>query len=124
MVSGYMRSAQKLSPVEIPHNENARFFDSYVLEFLDLPEKYSERDLKRAIIQNLKNFILEIGRDFSFMEEEYRVQVGNSDYYIDLLFYHRELSCLVAFELKIDKLQDIEDILLRDHMFCSIIILL
>jgi predicted nuclease of restriction endonuclease-like (RecB) superfamily len=55
-----------------------------VLEFPDLPEKYSERDLKRAIIQNLKNFILEIGRDFSFMEEEYRVQVGNSDVLIYL----------------------------------------
>ena len=67
--------------------------------------KYSESDLKRAIVQNLKNFVLEIGRDFSFVGEEYRVQVANSDFYIDLLFYHRGLSCLVAFELKIDKFQ-------------------
>jgi len=65
----------------------------------------SEDDLKRAIVANLKNFILEIGKDFTFVGEEYRVQVGNSDYYIDLLFYHRGLSCLVAFELKIDKFQ-------------------
>jgi predicted nuclease of restriction endonuclease-like (RecB) superfamily len=101
----YMLSAQPLAPVEIPRKENARFLDSYVLEFLDLPEKHSENDLKRAIIQNLKNFILEVGKDFSFIGDEYRVQVANSDYYIDLLFYHRGLSCLVAFELKIDQFE-------------------
>ena len=99
----YMLSTQTLAPVEVTNNENARFLDRYILEFLDLPEKHSESDLKRAIVQNLKNFILEIGRDFSFVGEEYRVQVANSDYYIDLLFYHRGLSCLVAFELKIDQ---------------------
>ncbi|MCD8006072.1 MAG: PDDEXK nuclease domain-containing protein [Oscillospiraceae bacterium] len=77
------------------------FLDSYVLEFLDVPDTVSEHDLQKSIIRNLKDFILEIGRDFTFIGEEYRVQVGNHDYYIDLLFYHRELSCLVAFELKI-----------------------
>ncbi len=51
----------------------------------------------------MKKFILEIGKDFTFVGEEYRVQVGNSDFYIDLIFYHRGLSCLVAFELKIDE---------------------
>ena len=51
----------------------------------------------------MKNFILELGRDFLFIDEEYKVQVGNSDFYIDLLFYHRGLQCLVAFELKADK---------------------
>lgn len=61
--------------------------------------------MKRAIVENLKDFILEIGKDFTFIGEEYRVQVGNSDFYIDLLFYHRGLSCLVAFELKIGKFQ-------------------
>lgn len=77
------------------------FIDSYVLDFLDLPEFVSEQDLRESIIQNLKNFILEIGKDFTFVDEEYRLQVGNRDCYIDLLFYHRGLSCLVAFELKI-----------------------
>lgn len=77
------------------------FIDSYVLDFLDLPEFVSEQDLRESIIQNLKNFILEIGKDFTFVDEEYRLQVGTRDYYIDLLFYHRGLSCLVAFELKI-----------------------
>lgn len=74
-----------------------------MLEFLDLPEKFTERSFKKAIIENLKQFILEFGKDFSFVGQEYRVQVGNSDFYIDLLFYNRALSCLVAIELKIGK---------------------
>ena len=77
------------------------FMDSYVLEFLDAPKIGNEREFQKSILDNLKNFILEIGKDFSFISNEYRVQVGNHDYYIDLLFYHRGLSCLVAFELKI-----------------------
>lgn len=77
------------------------FLDTYTLDFLDLPETFSEKDLQKSVIKNLKNFILEIGKDFTFIGEEYRLQVGNHDYFIDLLFYHRELSCLVAFELKI-----------------------
>lgn len=77
------------------------FMDSYVLEFLDMPKIGSERDFQKSILENLKNFILEIGKDFTFIGNEHRVQVGNHDYYIDLLFYHRGLSCLVAFELKL-----------------------
>ena len=82
---------------------NTRLLDTYSLEFLDLPNQYSEKDLKKAIISNMKEFILEIGKDFTYIGEEYRVQVGNEDFYIDLLFYNRALSCLVAFELKIGK---------------------
>jgi len=77
--------------------------DSYVLEFLDLPTEYKEKDLRKAIVANLKNFILEFGKEFAFVGEEYKVQVGNSDFFIDLLFYNRELSCLVAIELKLGK---------------------
>ena len=76
--------------------------DMYMLEFLDLPEPYKEYDLKKAILKNMKKFLLEFGRDFIFIDEEYHVQVGNNDYYVDLLFYHRELQCLVAIDLKID----------------------
>jgi predicted nuclease of restriction endonuclease-like (RecB) superfamily len=79
------------------------FRDSYVLDFLNLPPRHSENDLKSALILCLKDFILELGRDFSFIGQEYRLQVGNTDFFIDLLFYHRELQSLVAFELKIDK---------------------
>lgn len=99
----FMLSAEKLQPVPAAHAVKERFLDSYVLEFLDLPERFSELEFQRAILLNLKNFILEIGRDFSFIGEEYRVQVGGDDFYVDLLFYHRGLSCLVAFELKIGK---------------------
>ncbi len=77
------------------------FMDNYALEFLDAPKIGNERDFQKSILENLRNFILEIGKDFSFIGNEYRVQIGNHDYYIDLLFYHRGLSCLVAFELKI-----------------------
>ncbi len=76
--------------------------DSYVFEFLDLEEPYKEKDLRRQIVSHLKDFILEFGRDFTFVGEEYRVQVGNTDFFIDLLFYNRALTCLVAIELKID----------------------
>jgi len=78
------------------------FKDTYILDFLDLPEHFSEKDLRKALIENLKHFILELGRDFTFIGEEYRLQVGNNDYFIDLLFFHRDLQCLVVFELKID----------------------
>jgi predicted nuclease of restriction endonuclease-like (RecB) superfamily len=77
------------------------FKDHYVLEFLGLPDPHSENDLKRALVRHMKAFVLELGKDFLFVSEEYRLQVGNQDFYIDLLFYHRNLSALVAFELKI-----------------------
>ena len=80
---------------------NTRILDTYSLEFLDLPVEFSENDFKKSIISNLKKFILEVGKDFTFIGDEYRIQVGNHDFYIDLLFYNRELSCLVAFELKL-----------------------
>ena len=99
----YMLSAGKQLPEHIPSAVKGRILDSYVLEFLDLPEQYSENNLKKAIIGNLKNFILEFGKDFTFIGEEYRVQVGGQDFYIDLLFYNRALSCLVPIELKIGK---------------------
>ncbi len=79
------------------------FKDSYVFDFLNLPETHNETDLQKGLINQMKNFILELGRDFLFIGEEYKVQVGSSDFYIDLLFYHRGLQCLVAFELKADK---------------------
>lgn len=99
----YMLSQKPAAPAlaESKKATSNVFLDNYVLDFLDVPEMVSEKDLQKSIIRNLKNFILEIGKDFTFIGEEYRVQVGNHDYYIDLLFYHRGLSCLVAFELKI-----------------------
>ncbi|MFI3326563.1 MAG: PDDEXK nuclease domain-containing protein [Clostridia bacterium] len=97
----YMLSKEKVGPLAVPEKIKNEFLDSYVLEFLDLPETFSEHDFQKAIIQNIKKFILEFGKDFTFIGEEYKVQVGGHDYFIDLLFYHRGLACLVAFELKI-----------------------
>lgn len=99
----YMLSNGKNTPTlqKAKHETYNLFLDSYVLEFLDAPKLGNEKAFQKSILENLKNFILEIGKDFTFIDNEYRVQVGNHDYYIDLLFYHRGLSCLVAFELKI-----------------------
>lgn len=96
---------QKLSAVlrELHPTIGNTFKDNYVLEFLGLPETHSESDLQKALIQHMKAFILELGGDFIFIGEQYRLQVGNQDFYIDLLFYHRGLAALVAFELKIGK---------------------
>lgn len=88
---------------ETNHDLTNTFKDSYVFEFLNLPEPHSESVLQRGLVRQMKNFILELGKDFLFISEEYKLQVGNSDFYIDLLFYHRGLQCLVAFELKGDK---------------------
>ena len=85
-----------------PEAVNA-FRDSYIFDFLNLREAYNESDLQKGLIRQMKEFILEIGKDFLFFGEEYKLQVGSSDFYIDLLFYHRSLQCLVAFELKTDK---------------------
>lgn len=88
---------------ESNHDHSITFKDSYVFEFLNLPETHSESDLQRGLVRQLKNFILELGKDFLFIGEEYKLQVGNSDFFIDLLFFHRGLQCLVAFELKANK---------------------
>jgi predicted nuclease of restriction endonuclease-like (RecB) superfamily len=88
---------------ESNHDLTNTFKDSYVFEFLNLPDSHSESDLQRGLVRQIKNFILELGKNFLFIGEEYKLQVGNSDFYIDLLFYHRGLQCLVAFELKADK---------------------
>jgi predicted nuclease of restriction endonuclease-like (RecB) superfamily len=92
------KSAAKLGKVDL-----ASFKDTYVFDFLNLPKEHTETDLQMALIARMKDFVLELGKDFLFVGQEYRLQVGNSDFEIDLLFYHRGLQCLVAFELKAEK---------------------
>ena len=82
-------------------SENLFFRDPYVLDFLGLQDTYSEKDLENAILHELEKFLLEMGRDFAFLGRQVRITVGNRDYYIDLLFYHRKLKRLVAVELKL-----------------------
>lgn len=81
------------------------FKDPYIFEFLELPIGHSEKDLEKALILNLQKFIVELGRGFTYMGSQHRLQVGNKDYYTDLLFFHRDLQCLVLFELKIQEFE-------------------
>lgn len=83
-------------------NDVGKIRDMYMLEFLDLPEPYLEHDFQKAIVNNMKKFLLEFGKDFIFMGEQYHLQVGAKDYFVDLIFFHRELQCLIAIDLKID----------------------
>ncbi len=98
----YMLSQNKLLP-ETVHSQQNPFLDSYIVEFLDLPESFHENDFRRVLVKGMREFILELGKDFTFVGEEYPIQVGGEDYRIDLLFFHRKLRCLVAMELKIGK---------------------
>ena len=100
-------SPAKLSPpVRELHPEAASVFkDSYLVEFLDLPKDHSEADLHDGLVAKLKDFLIELGRDFCFVGSHYPVQVGGRDFEIDLLFFHRGLNCLIDIELKVDEFQ-------------------
>jgi len=93
-----LKAEQKLSPDLV-------FRDPYFLDFLGLADTYSEKDLETSIIAELQRFITEIGSDFAFMARQKRITIDNRDYYIDLLFYHRRLKCLVAIDLKIGEFE-------------------
>ena len=81
-------------------NAPIMFKDTLFVDFLNLPKKHSEAKLRNSLVENMKQFILELGKDFIAMDQEYRLQVGSSTYKADLLFYHRGLQALVAVELK------------------------
>lgn len=81
------------------------FRDAYMVEFLGLPEGHAEADLHRGLLQRLRDFLIELGRDFCFVGSEYPLQVGGRDFALDLLFFHRELNCLVAIELKVGRFE-------------------
>lgn len=77
------------------------FKDAYMVEFLGLPDGHSEADLHEGLLNKLKDFLIELGRDFCFVGSQYPIQVGSRDFFLDLLFFHRGLNCLVVFELKV-----------------------
>jgi predicted nuclease of restriction endonuclease-like (RecB) superfamily len=82
-------------------SEDLVFRDPYILDFLELKDTYSEKDLESSILVNLQKFICELGSDFAFLARQKRIQIDNRDYYIDLLFFHRKLKSLIAIDLKI-----------------------
>jgi hypothetical protein len=81
------------------------FRDPYVLDFLGLADNYAEKDIEAAIVADLQRFIIELGNDFAFLARQKRITIDDRDYYIDLLFYHRRLQCLVAIDLKIGEFE-------------------
>jgi len=90
---------------QLPQNMTNALKDSYVFEFLNLPEPYVENDLRKALLLQLKRFMIELGPDYLFVGEEFPIKVGSRDFRIDLLFFHRSLQCLIAFELKTDRFE-------------------
>ena len=97
-----LRSRNNMSKglLETYPNSPIMFKDTYFVDFLNLPKKHSESKLKHGLIEHMKQFILELGKDFIFMDQEYRLNVGASSFKADLLFFHRGLQALVAVELK------------------------
>ena len=93
-----LKNEQKLSPDLV-------FRDPYFLDFLGLTDVYSEKDVETAIVVEMQRFLTELGGDFAFMGRQKRITIDNRDYYIDLLFYHRRLKCLVAIDLKIGEFE-------------------
>lgn len=93
-----LKSSQQISPDLV-------FKDPYFLDFLGLKDVYSEKDLEDAILIELQKFIIELGSDFAFISRQKRISIDNEDYYLDLLFYHRRLKCLIAIELKLGKFE-------------------
>lgn len=100
-------SPPKLSTVlrELHPAASSHFKDTYLFEFLSLPGEHSEADLHQSLLRNLGRFLTELGRDFCYIGSEYPVQVGNQDFALDLLFFHRGLNCLLAIELKVKAFQ-------------------
>ncbi len=96
-----------VSPVvrQLHPNAESVFKDNYLVEFLDLAADHSEADLHKGLILNLKEFLTELGRDFCFIGSEHPLQVGNQDFALDLLFFHRDLNALVAIELKVGRFE-------------------
>lgn len=109
----YERTALSKKPEELARSELAAlrdkdqmtpdlvFRDHYLLDFLGLSDTYSERDLEESIIREMERFISELGTDFSFVARQKRITVDNEDFYIDLIFYHRRLRCLIVIDLKL-----------------------
>ena len=88
-------------PDSIKNQAHLAVKDEYTFAFLNLSDNHSESELEKALVQNIRSFLLEMGHQFTFMGNQFRLQVNDKEYFIDLLLYHRQLQCLIAVELKI-----------------------
>ena len=93
----------KTLPVEMSDKAKLFLKDNYMLDFLEISEDIREKELEKKLLENIKSFLLELGDGFAFMGNQYKIMLGENEYFIDLLFYHRYLKCLIAIELKIGK---------------------
>lgn len=91
----------KKVPAKYRHQAKLAVKDEYTFDFLELGEEHSERELERALVDNIRAFLVEMGGYFTFIGNQYRLEIDGSEFFIDLLLYHRQLRCLVAIELKI-----------------------
>jgi len=96
--------AATLPPAQLPAATLA-LRDEYTFGFLGLTPEHSEYELEQALLGNVRRFLVEMGGDFAFIGNQYRLEVEGQEYFIDLLLFHRELQCLVAVELKITAFQ-------------------
>lgn len=110
MRSGIANKPDELAKLELQNLSDKNiispdlvFRSPYVLDFLNLKDNYQEKDLEKAIVNELQKFILELGRGFTFIEQQKRMVIDEDDFYLDLLFFHRKLKRLVAIELKLGK---------------------
>jgi hypothetical protein len=104
--AGLRRMAKRLGPGHSLFRVSASVFkDSYLIEFLGLPQVHAETDLHLGLLARLKDFLVELGRDFCFVGSQYPLQVGGRDFALDLLFFHRGLNSLVAIELKVGRFE-------------------
>src|SRR3990172_10916453 len=91
----------KAVPEKYRHQSKLAVKDEYSFDFLELGEEHSEKDLERTLVENVRKFLVEMGGYFAFVGNQYRLEIEGSEFFINLLFYHRQLRCLVAIELKI-----------------------
>jgi len=93
----------KTLPVKILRKTKSAIKDTYMLNFLEISEDIKEKELEKKLLENIKSFLLELGIGFTFIGDQYKIMLGENEYFIDLLFYHRYLKCLIAIDLKIGK---------------------
>ena len=93
----------KAVPEKYKHQAKLAVKDEYNFDFLEITEEHNEKELELALMKNIRKFLLEMGGDFAFIGNQYKIHVGDEDFYIDLLLYHRKLKSLVVIELKAGK---------------------
>jgi len=103
MIDKKTNNFSKTLPVKVSKEAKASLKDTYMLDFLEIKEDVKEKELEKKLLDNIKNFLLELGKGFTFISNQYKIVLGENEYFIDLLFYHRYLRCLIAIDLKIGK---------------------